>query len=95
MKVEVQLTKDKLLKYKSLLIVYQNVFTWSYKVLKNILSKVAQHHIPQLPRSIPIRQKERRMNLKLYLIVKIELEKLLLGGFIQPMEITNSVSRMV
>lgn len=43
-KVGVQLTKDELLKYKSLVIKYSDVFAWSYKDLKDIPSEVAQHH---------------------------------------------------
>lgn len=48
-KVRIQLTKDELTSYKSLIMVYMDVFAWSYKDLKSIPLEVAQHRIPLLP----------------------------------------------
>jgi hypothetical protein len=43
----------------------------------------------------PVRQKERRMNPQMQLVVKAELTRLLQAGFIEPVEITDWVSPMV
>lgn len=40
-KVGIQLMEDELLMYKSLMIKYQDIFTWSYKDLKDIPLEVA------------------------------------------------------
>jgi len=74
---------------------YRDVFVWSYKDLKGIPPEIAQHRIPIIPGSKPVRQKEHRMNPQLQMIVKAELEKLLQAGFIKPVEITNWISPMV
>lgn len=42
-----------------------------------------------------VRQKEMRMNPRLQLLVKAELERLLKADFIKPVEISDWVSRMV
>ena len=56
---------------------------------------MVEHRIPLVPGSKPVRQKERRMNPRLQLLVKAELERLLQVGFIKPVEITDWVSPMV
>ena len=43
----------------------------------------------------PIRQKEKKMNPLLYLLVKAKLERLLHAKFIKPVEITDWVSPMI
>ena len=56
---------------------------------------MVEHRIPLIPGSKPIRQKERRMNSRLQLLVRAKLERLLKAGFIRPVEITVWVSPMV
>ena len=94
-KVGVQLSDKEVVAYKALVMEYRDVFAWSYQELKGIPTEIAQHRIPILPGSKPVRQKERRMNPRLQMIVKAELEKLLQAGFIRPVEITDWVSPMV
>lgn len=94
-KIGSQLTREELEPYRALVMEYRDVFAWSYKDLKGIPPEVVQHNIPLIPGAIPIRQKERRMNPQLQLLVKAELEKLLQAGFIRPVEITDWVSPMV
>lgn len=94
-KVGVNLHDEEVAKYKDLVMEYRDIFAWSYKDLKGIPPEIAQHRIPLIPGAIPIRQKERRMNPQLQLVVKAELEKLLQAGFIKPVEITDWVSPMV
>ena len=52
--------------------------------LKGIPRKMVEHCIPLIPGAKPVRQKERRMNPQLQLLVKAELERLLQAGFIKP-----------
>ena len=94
-KVGINLSDEEVVKYKELVMEYRDIFAWSYKDLKGIPPEIAQHRIPLIPGAIPVRQKERRMNPQLQLVVKAELEKLLQAGFIKPVEITDWVSPMV
>lgn len=88
-KMGAQLTREEVAKYKELVLEFRDIFAWSYKDLKGIPPEIVQHTIPLLPNVQPVRQKERRMNPRLQLIVKAELEKLLEAGFIKPVEITD------
>ena len=94
-KVGSQLTNEEVHLYRLLILEFIDVFAWSYTDLKGIPPYVAQHTIPLIPDAKPIRQKERRLNPRMQLIVKTELEKLLAAGFIRPVEITDWVSPMV
>jgi hypothetical protein len=94
-KIGSQLTDEEAEMYRALVMEYRDIFAWSYKDLKGIPPGVAQHTIPLIPGAKPVRQKERRMNPNLQLIVKAELERLLQVGFIKPVEITDWVSPMV
>ena len=71
------------------------MFAWSYTDLKGMPPEIVQHTIPLFSDTKPIRQLQRRMNPRLQLIVKAELEQLLQAGFIKPMEITDWVSSML
>lgn len=95
MRMGSQLSTLEVQAYSELVREYRDVFAWSYKDLKGIPPEIVEHRIPLLPNTIPVRQKERRMNPQLQLIVKEELEKLLQAGFIKPVEITDWVSPMV
>jgi hypothetical protein len=94
-KMGAQLTQDEIQNYKGLVLEFRDIFAWSYKDLKGIPPAIVQHSIPLIPGTQPVRQRERRMNPRLQLIVKAELEKLLEVGFIKPVEITDWVSPMV
>jgi len=88
-KIGSQLSTEETKHYKKLVMEYRDIFAWSYKNLKGIPPKVDQHTIPLIPGAKPICQKERRMNLRLQLVVKAKLEKLLEAGFTKPVEITD------
>ena len=94
-KMGAQLSPEEIERFKGLVLEFRDIFAWSYKDLKGIPPEIAQHTIPLIPGSTPVRQKERRMNPRLQLVVKAELEKLLEAGFIKPVEITDWVSPMV
>ena len=72
-----------------------DIFAWSYDELRGIPRKMVEHCIPLIPGARPIRQKERRTNPQLQLLVRAEFEMLLKAEFIKPVEITNWVSPMV
>ena len=83
---------------------FSDTFVWSYDELKGIPREMVDshrgsckpwHQIPLIPSAKPVRQKERRMNPQLELLVKAELKRLLQTGFIKPVEITDWVSPMV
>jgi hypothetical protein len=95
MRMRVQLLEEEVKAYKEMIEEFNDVFDWSYKNLKGIFPDVVEHRIPLIPGARPIRQKERRMNPQLQLLVKAELERLLEAGFIRPVEITDWVSPMV
>lgn len=91
----IQLIEEELEAYRALVMEYRDVLAWSYKDLKGNPPEVVQHIIPLIPGSVPVRQRERRMNPRLQLVVKAELEKLLWAGFIKTVEITDWLSPMV
>jgi hypothetical protein len=84
-----QLNEEELGKYKALIVEYRNIFGWSYKDLKGIPSKITQHTIPLFLGTKPVRQKNRRLNLRMQLMVEVELERLLQSCFIWPIELTD------
>ena len=95
MRMGAQLSNEEVESYKELIGEFNDVFAWSYHDLKGIPPKMAEHRIPLIPGSRPIRQKERRMNPQLPLLVKAKLEQLLEAGFILLVEITDWVSPVV
>ena len=95
MKMGSKLRNKEISEYSELIDEFRDTFAWLYDELKNIPRGMVEHHIPLIPGSRPIRQKERRMNSQLQLLVKAELERLLQAGFIEPIEIIDSVSPML
>jgi hypothetical protein len=75
--------------YKDLMMEYRNIFAWSYKNFKGIPPDIIQHTIPLIPHIRLICQRECHMNVRLQLVVKVELEKLLKAGFIKLIKLTN------
>ena len=94
-KIGSQLTNEEVQQYKDLMLEFIDVFAWSYTDLKGMPPEIVQHTILLFPDTKPIRQLQRRMNPRMQLIVKAELERLLQAGFIKPVEIIDWVSPMV
>ena len=94
-KVGSQLEGEELEAYRFLIMEYRDVFAWSYLDLQGIPPEIIQLTISVLLGVISIRQRQRRMNPTLQLIVKAEIERLLQARFIMPVEITDWVSPMV
>ncbi|OAE35250.1 hypothetical protein AXG93_1162s1260 [Marchantia polymorpha subsp. ruderalis] len=95
MKMGSKLGEDEIQKYGELVDEFSDTFAWSYDELKGVPREMVEHRISLVPGAKPIRQKERRMNPQLQLLVRAELERLLKAGFIKPVEITDWVSPMV
>jgi hypothetical protein len=70
-----------MLEVEQLLKEFKDVFTWTYKDLKRIPPKLAQHRI-ELDTTIPLY----RLNPNYATIVKQDIDKLLAVGFIQFVE---------
>ena len=95
MRVGSQLSQEEVRAYKELTDEFDDIFAWLYKDLKGISPDMVEHKIPPIPGGRPIRHKEKRINPRLQLLVKAELERLLNAGFIKPVEFTDWVSPMV
>ncbi len=65
-----QLNEEELGKYKALVMEYRDIFAWFYKDLKGIPPEIAQHTIPLIPGTKPVRQKNRRLNPRMQLVIK-------------------------
>ena len=95
MKMGSKLREEEIREYCKLIDEFSDTFVWSYDELKGIPREMVEHCIPLIPRAKSVRQKERRMNPQLHLLVKTKLERLLRAGFIKPVEITDWISLMV
>ena len=91
MKMGSKLEDKEIKEYSNLIDEFSDTFVWSYDELKVIPREVVEHRIPLVPGFKPVKQKERRTNPQLQLLVKAELKKLLQAGFIKPVEITDWV----
>ena len=60
--------------YNDLVYEFSDTFVWSYDELRGIPREMVEHCIPLIPGARPIRQKKRRMNPQLQLLVRPELK---------------------
>ena len=95
MKIGSKLEEKEVREYSELVDEFSDTFAWSYEELKGIPREIMEHRILLIPGVKLIRQKERKMNPQLQLLVTAELERLLKTGFIKLVEITDWVSPMV
>ncbi len=73
----------------------KDIFAWTYKDLKGIPLKIVQHQI-ELDTLIPlIHQIKYQLNPNYVAIVKQDIDKLLVVGFIKPIEEATWLSRIV
>ena len=93
MRVGVQILEEEMEAYRKLIDEFSNVFAWSYNELKGIARDMVEHRILLISGAKPVRQK--KMNPRLQLLVRAELERLLQAGIIKPVEISDWVSPMV
>ena len=82
-------------KYTALLTKYSDVFAWSHTDLKGIPPHLGQHRIDLMEGSVPVRQRQYRLNPKYSMLVKEEIDKLTEAGFIFPVLSSEWVSPIV
>ena len=74
---------------------YKDVFMWTYKDIKTYDTKIIQHIIPLKEDAKPFQQKLRKMHPSLELLVKKELNKLLVAKIIFPIQHTTWVPKLI
>lgn len=74
---------------------FDDVFSWQYEDLKGFNPALAQHTIELEVDVKPVRQKQRLLNPKLEHLMKTELNKLIQGNIIFPINHTSWVSNLV
>ncbi|GLJ23982.1 hypothetical protein SUGI_0456270 [Cryptomeria japonica] len=81
--------------YEELLHEFPEIFAWAYSDMPGIDPKIVTHNIVLVPDAKPVKQKIRKMNPKIALLVKAEIEKLLEAGFIRPIDYSPWISNIV
>ena len=90
-----RLSKKERKDYMALLKEFLDVFAWSPADLRGIPPELGEHAIDLKEDSIPVRQRQYRLNPKYSLMVKEELDKLLEAGIIYPVNNSEWVSPIV
>ena len=90
-----RLSKKERKEYMALLQEFSDVFAWSPADLRGIPPELGEHNIDLKEDSIPVRQRQYRLNPKYSLMVKEELDKLLEAGIIYPVNHSEWVSPIV
>ena len=81
--------------YKALFQEFHDIFTWSYTKIPGLDPSIMEHHIDTWPDVAPVRQKQRPIHPSKVAMVKSEIEKLCIAGFIYPIAYTTWVSNLV
>ena len=81
--------------YSELLLAYEDVFATSHKDLLGIPREIVEHRIDLIEGSVPVRQRQYRLNPQYSMLVKKELDKLLEADFIYPVLSSEWVSPIV
>ncbi len=84
-----------MLEVKQLLKEFKDVFAWTYKDLKEIPPKLAQHIIELDITILPAHQAKYKLNPNYIIAVKQDIDKLLTIGFIQSIEEATWLSPIV
>jgi hypothetical protein len=94
-KINAQLETSKVLEVEQLLKEFKDVFAWTYKDLKGIPPKLAQHKIELDITIPPAHHVTYRLNPNYIIIVKQNIDKLLVAGFIQFVEEATWLSPII
>jgi hypothetical protein len=89
------LSSEKRVEYFELLREFTDVFSWTYNDIKTYDTIFIEHKIPLKEEAKPFRQKLRKINPMLLLIMEREVEKMLDTPIIVPLRYLESVSNMV
>ena len=82
-------------KVTQLLHEYQDLFPTKFSEMKGILGDIGVIKIPLKPDAKPVKQRPYRLNPKYKEKVRLELDKMLAAGIIEPVEESKWVSPMV
>jgi hypothetical protein len=85
-KINAQLEIIRMLEVEQLLKEFKDVFAWTYKDLKRIPPKLAQHKIELDTTIRPTHRTKYKLNPNYATIIKQDIDKLLVVGFIQSIE---------
>jgi hypothetical protein len=86
---------EKILIYIELFKEFRDAFSWSYEEMPGIDPRIVKHDIITYPNVKPVRQCLRDVNPRKVTAIKAEVEKLLNGGFIYLVPLTEWVSNPV
>ena len=81
--------------YKALFQEFRDIFSWSYIEMLGLDPFITEHHIDTWPNVAPVHQKQWPIHPSKAAMVKAEIEKLLITGFIYPIAYTTQVSNVV
>ncbi|GLJ37816.1 hypothetical protein SUGI_0768990 [Cryptomeria japonica] len=81
--------------YEDLLHEFPEIFAWTYSDMLGIDPKIVTHNIVLVPDAKLVKQKIQKMNPKVALLVKAEIEKLMEAGFIRPIDYSPWISNIV
>ncbi len=95
MKVNAQLKTNKVLEMEELLKEFKDVFSWTYKDLKGIPPKLAQHRIELDITVLPAHQAKYKLNPNYVITVKQDIDKLLAPRFIESIKKVTWLSPIV
>jgi hypothetical protein len=94
-KINAQLETIKVLEVEQLLKEFKDVFAWTYKDLKGTPLKLAQHRIELDTTIPPAHQAKYKLNPNYAIVVKQDIDKLLVVRFIEFVEKTTWLSPIV
>ena len=89
------MTKKERGDYVKLLKEFSDVFAWTPSDLRGIPPDLGEYHIDLIDGSVPVRQRQYRLNPKYSLMVKEEIDRLLEAGFIFSVNNSEWVSPIV
>ena len=90
-----ELSEEEQTEYTTLLKEFLDVFAWIPLDLKGMTPELGEHHIDLMDDSVPLRQRQYRLNPRYSLMVKEEIDRLLEAGFIYPINNSEWMSPMV
>ncbi|WRX18297.1 Integrase [Theobroma cacao] len=94
-KIGTSLSSNERQKLEELLCEYVDVFAWSYQDMPDLNTDIVVHKLPLRPDCKPIKQKLRRMKLKMLLKIKEEVKKQFDTGFLEVAKYPEWVANIV
>ena len=95
MKISKSLSIEQRSRYIKLLKEYVDIFSWYYEYLRTYDTGIIQQKVPLKPNVKPFRQKLRRINPTLFLVIEKEVKKLLDAKIVVPLRYSSWVQNLV